>query len=354
MFILHSISAHARSFVGQWTTQEGNCSNSDDEYRIKIKTGSIDFYESSCTFVSGKDSGTTRIIKSKCSGEGQEWNSEIRITPSGENIILSDENSKTVYHRCSAAASEPSDVSTSDSDTTQTHITNPSFNCSQAKKSDEIAICENDALAANDLIMNDEYIRMKERLGKAESNKIAKAYLKRRRLCASDINCISQIQSEAIATFRSQGTQNSTDNNYIAPDVATSSSSTETSDTFRTTLKSSFETIDKIQKSSGYDPFVFYLGSGLLLFGSIGYLFYRWKNTETCPNCGTTNWHSNAEQSDLLDRKMRMGTYDRTTYYDGYTQHNPTNYLYYDEVYRFHMKCKSCGHRWQVVRKKRG
>ncbi len=354
IFISHAIPAHAKTFVGQWTTVDGDCNNNDDVYRIKIKTGSIDYYESFCTFLSGQDSGTTRVIKAKCSGEGEDWTSVIRITPSGEDIILSDERYKAVYHRCPGLPPNNSDEIIQAKNAVQTHATSPSFNCSQANKPDEIAICGNETLASNDVMMNDEYIGMKERIGKGEGNRLAKQYLRRRRSCGGDVGCINQIQTEAIAAYRSQGREESNSYSNTNTGSLETDNSIERSSSSRAFLDTSFEAISNLQKASGYDPFVFYLGCGLFLLGSVSYLIYRWTNTESCPSCGATNWHSNAEQSDLLDRKMRMGTYDRTTYYDGYTQHNPTNYLYYDEVYRFHMKCKNCGHRWQVIRKKRG
>jgi hypothetical protein len=91
---------------------------------------------------------------------------------------------------------------------------------------------------------------------------------------------------------------------------------------------------------------------GLAAAAYLLFLYIRWNSSDKCPSCGTVNWHRSAEKADLLDRKMRLGTRNNPTYRDGLINYRFAYFIYYDEIIRFHMKCKKCGRRWTVVRNK--
>lgn len=76
----------------------------------------------------------------------------------------------------------------------------PSFDCSKAKKSDEIAICKNDQLSQNDRRTTELFLQLKKK-NRGEALKIARQFLERRHSCGSDIGCIGEFQDAAIADF---------------------------------------------------------------------------------------------------------------------------------------------------------
>lgn len=76
----------------------------------------------------------------------------------------------------------------------------PSFNCKKAKHADELAICGNEVLSRDDLETTKLFELMKatDRTGAIA---IAKAFLKARRACGRNAQCIGTAQTAVIVTF---------------------------------------------------------------------------------------------------------------------------------------------------------
>jgi uncharacterized protein len=82
----------------------------------------------------------------------------------------------------------------------------PSFNCSRATKQDELAICSNDELSSLDVEASSAYIKMRERVGTSEGNRIARYYRTRRNACQDNIVCIKIAIMESINAYQKAGT----------------------------------------------------------------------------------------------------------------------------------------------------
>jgi hypothetical protein len=81
----------------------------------------------------------------------------------------------------------------------------PSFNCATAASADERAICANPGLIALDVVANDGYLFLRDKLGKSRANKINLPLIKKRQSCGADAACIKAAQLESIAIFRKFG-----------------------------------------------------------------------------------------------------------------------------------------------------
>lgn len=76
----------------------------------------------------------------------------------------------------------------------------PSFNCKRAKLPDEVTICRNSVLSRDDLETTKLFELMKK-TNRAGAITIAKAFLKARRACRTNAQCIGTAQTDAIMTF---------------------------------------------------------------------------------------------------------------------------------------------------------
>ena len=81
----------------------------------------------------------------------------------------------------------------------------PSFSCSQHMSPDEQAICKNPQLTALDHIANQGYLFLREKLGKAQANKINLPLIRQRQKCKTDVVCIEKAQRESIRIFNQNG-----------------------------------------------------------------------------------------------------------------------------------------------------
>jgi uncharacterized protein len=81
----------------------------------------------------------------------------------------------------------------------------PSFSCSQHMSPDEQAICKNPQLTALDHIANQGYLFLREKLGKAQANKINLPLIRQRQKCKADVVCIEKAQRESIRVFNQNG-----------------------------------------------------------------------------------------------------------------------------------------------------
>ncbi len=81
----------------------------------------------------------------------------------------------------------------------------PSFNCAAAGSADERTICANPGLIALDVVANDGYLFLRDKLGKTRANKINLPLIKKRQSCGADAACIKAAQLESIAIFRKFG-----------------------------------------------------------------------------------------------------------------------------------------------------
>lgn len=82
----------------------------------------------------------------------------------------------------------------------------PSFDCKQAKKADEIAICSNEQLAKNDQLTTKAFNEAKAKNRKA-ALAAARSFLKTRATCKADIDCIANAQLQAVLDFGMLGAQ---------------------------------------------------------------------------------------------------------------------------------------------------
>ena len=81
----------------------------------------------------------------------------------------------------------------------------PSFDCANASRIDERAICANDQLAALDLIADEGYKYLRIHQGKSVANKLNLPFIKQRQACADNIACIKRVQIESIKLFKQNG-----------------------------------------------------------------------------------------------------------------------------------------------------
>ena len=81
----------------------------------------------------------------------------------------------------------------------------PSFDCSTASRSDEVAICSDDVLSAMDKIADAGYQFLRSHLGASAANKINLQIIKKRQSCGSNSECIRNVQIEAIKIFKRNG-----------------------------------------------------------------------------------------------------------------------------------------------------
>lgn len=81
----------------------------------------------------------------------------------------------------------------------------PSFNCAAATSADERTICANPGLIALDVVANDGYLFLRDKLGKSRANKINLPLIKKRQSCGADAACIRAAQLESIAIFKKFG-----------------------------------------------------------------------------------------------------------------------------------------------------
>lgn len=81
----------------------------------------------------------------------------------------------------------------------------PSFNCAAASSPDERTICATPGLIALDVVANDGYLFLRDKLGKSKANKINLPLIKKRQSCGADAACIRAAQLESIAIFRKFG-----------------------------------------------------------------------------------------------------------------------------------------------------
>lgn len=81
----------------------------------------------------------------------------------------------------------------------------PSFNCSAASQSDEIAICSNPELARLDRAVVEGYQQVIGSDGADTAKSIAEPLLRRRHACGPDADCIKRMQLAAIAAFQARG-----------------------------------------------------------------------------------------------------------------------------------------------------
>jgi hypothetical protein len=81
----------------------------------------------------------------------------------------------------------------------------PSFDCNLAQTPDEVAICQDPELSALDVLgeMGFEYVARTQ--GKAQARSIGRPFLNARHACGSDVNCIGEVQGQAIAKWKSLG-----------------------------------------------------------------------------------------------------------------------------------------------------
>lgn len=82
----------------------------------------------------------------------------------------------------------------------QAFAANASFDCSKAKRADEVAICNNDELAAKDRNTTILFEELK-RYDRGRAIAVSKEFLKKRHACKGDADCISTEQDRAVAAF---------------------------------------------------------------------------------------------------------------------------------------------------------
>lgn len=226
-----------------------------------------------------------------------------------------------------------------------TRTNGPSFNCDNAKKLDEITICKDEKLSELDLNLHEQFNLHKKDLDKKEGYNTQKWFLKKRRACKADATCIGKIYNEALNKYKT----------LYEVGFASQTNSNAEPDRGETEVNSNNNPINISASPSNNDD---YTGLKLIAFILIAlyliYICYVDDNADKCPSCGTFNWHSKAESYEILDRKMRLGTFDMPTQHNGFIHHHYRNYIYYDEVIRYNFSCKCCGNKWSSVRKKRG
>jgi uncharacterized protein len=81
----------------------------------------------------------------------------------------------------------------------------PSFDCRQARKLDEITICNDEYLSQLDNIANEGYQYLKSTMGSRKANELDLPIIRKRQNCGSDKECIKFIQMEAINLFKENG-----------------------------------------------------------------------------------------------------------------------------------------------------
>lgn len=81
----------------------------------------------------------------------------------------------------------------------------PSYDCRKAKTADEIAICTNDMLAANDWQMFFGWSIYKRVVGSKIANAVARVHLRERHHCGADFLCINEVQADAICFYVDAG-----------------------------------------------------------------------------------------------------------------------------------------------------
>lgn len=86
----------------------------------------------------------------------------------------------------------------------------PSFDCAKAKAPDEKAICGDEELAALDRTIADGYALLTERLGRKTANKVHVPFLRARKACKSNADCIGGVMRREVPTFQALG--------FVAPD----------------------------------------------------------------------------------------------------------------------------------------
>jgi hypothetical protein len=80
----------------------------------------------------------------------------------------------------------------------------PSFNCTNATTEDEIAICQDPILAAQDLLYSRLYVQMRAGLGANADTSRARSILRERTSCRSNAGCIGSVQRRAITWIAPQ------------------------------------------------------------------------------------------------------------------------------------------------------
>lgn len=78
----------------------------------------------------------------------------------------------------------------------------PSFDCAKAKAPDEKAICGDEVLAALDRTIADGYALLTERLGRKTANKVHVPFLRARKACKSNVDCIGGVMRREVPNFQ--------------------------------------------------------------------------------------------------------------------------------------------------------
>jgi hypothetical protein len=87
-------------YVGIWAENQKLCVPDGDRVPIDIREKEIIFYESACSFQSMLHDRATWNVKAECSGEGETWTDDFRITVSGDKLTFSRGDEEKQYVRC--------------------------------------------------------------------------------------------------------------------------------------------------------------------------------------------------------------------------------------------------------------
>jgi uncharacterized protein len=84
----------------------------------------------------------------------------------------------------------------------------PSFDCSKASQSDDLAICASSELSTLELKMTQDFTYVRDHIDADQAKKLARASLQDRRNCYSNSECLKTILSKEIEAFEKLGVTN--------------------------------------------------------------------------------------------------------------------------------------------------
>jgi uncharacterized protein YecT (DUF1311 family) len=203
-----------KNLVGEWAVKTELCGKiptSDNDIPLLIDKGGerFQFSEASCKVLSTDNKSKSEfIVKSECEFEGDPDVVGFRFKLLNNTLILGDDNSKTTYYRCTNnVKSKTSKI--------KINALTPSYNCKNAKYSDELQICSSKRLSALEAFTADGYKSLSSGIRKNEAKKAAGNLLRKRRQCwlnfesgkvtELDPFCVEKVLLEAIETYHSLG-----------------------------------------------------------------------------------------------------------------------------------------------------
>lgn len=89
------------AYVGKWARSPALCQPEGDRVPMEIHEQKILFYESACDLKSISHHADSWAATLECSGEGETWTDDVRMTVSGDSLVFArGKNEGERYVRC--------------------------------------------------------------------------------------------------------------------------------------------------------------------------------------------------------------------------------------------------------------